>query len=244
MPRFFVNTPPDADGNITVSGSDARHIALSLRCAVGERITVSCDGMVYECELSSVHPEQVSARVLTSRLDDAESPCRTRLYVANPKGGKLDGVIQKATELGVSEIIPFLSERCVSRPDPDSRGKKLVREERIALEAAKQCGRGIVPKVRMMTDFVSAVRDAAGADIALFAYEKENSVTLRDAVAGRLMPGVTVSVMTGPEGGFSPAEAKAAEDAGMILCGLGRRILRCETAPLYVLSAIAYEAEL
>ena len=243
MPRFFVDSPPD-DGVITVTGDDAHHIARSLRCAVGEHITVCHDGVVYECELLSVRPECVRAGVLDSKKDDAESPCRIRLYVANPKGSKLDGIIQKATELGADMIVPFISERCVSRPDTDSGEKRRSRESRIALEAAKQCGRGTIPTVGALTDFARAVADASASDIALFAYEREDGVTLRDVIAGKLLPGVTVSVMTGPEGGFSPAEVKTAADAGMIPCGLGHRILRCETAPLYVLSAIAYEAEL
>lgn len=244
MPRFFTDCPPDEGGNILITGDDARHIALSLRSAVGEAITVCHDGVVYDCELTSVYPERVVTRVLTSRADTSEPPCRISLFVANPKGGKLDGVIQKATELGVARIVPFLSERCVSRPDPDSRGKRRAREEKIALEAAKQCGRGITPEVTELIGFDQAVREAVTADIALFAYEKEKERTLRDIIAGKLRAGMTVSVMTGSEGGFSPAEAEAAVSAGMIPCGLGERILRCETAPLYVLSAISYEAEL
>lgn len=244
MPRFFTDCPPDDGGNILITDDDARHIALSLRSAVGETVTVCHNGVVYDCELTSVHPERVAMKVISSRADTSESPCRISLYVANPKGSKLDGVIQKATELGVSRIVPFLSERCVSRPDSDSRGKRRVREEKIAVEAAKQCGRGIMPEVAALSDFKFAVAEAASADIALFVYEKEKTHTLRDVVSGKLRDGITVSVMTGPEGGFSPAEAEAAVSAGMMPCGLGERILRCETAPIYVLSAISYEAEL
>ncbi len=244
MPRFFTESPPGGDGVIEIAGDDARHIALSLRAPVGGKISVCHDGVVYECELISVRPEHVSAKVISSFDDRSEPPCRISLYVANPKGDKLDGVIQKATELGACRIIPFLSERCISRPDPASREKRRVRSERIASEAAKQCGRGAVPEVAELTDINNATAEASRADIALFVYEKEKGKTLRDAIAGKLRRGMTVSVMTGPEGGFSPTEAAAAANAGMIPCGLGERILRCETAPLYVLSAISFESEL
>ncbi len=244
MPRFFADSPPDGDGIIEITGDDARHIALSLRSPVGETVFVCHGGTVYGCELLSVRPERVVMRAVSSREDSSELSCRVTLYIANPKGDKLDAVIQKATELGVHRIVPFLSERCVSRPDAASREHRRTRGGRIALEAAKQCGRGVVPEIAEMTDMRSAVREAAKSDIALFVYEKEKDRTLRSVIAGRLLPGVSVSVMTGPEGGFSPAEAEEAKGAGMVPCGLGERILRCETAPIYVLSAISYEAEL
>ena len=244
MPRFFVTSPPDGDGVITITGDDARHIALSLRCAVGEHLTVCRAGSVYDCELLAVNPESVKAHVLSVCEDLSEPPCAVTLFVANPKGDKLEVIIQKATELGAVRVVPFLSERCVSRPDKSARDKRRARGERIAAEAAKQCGRGIVPEIDLLTDFESAVREASKADAALFVYEKEEAKTLRDAIAGVLRRGMTVSVMTGAEGGFSPEEAAAAVDAGMIPCSLGHRILRCETAPLYVLSAISYETEL
>lgn len=244
MPRFFVSTDPDDGGIIRVTGDDARHIALSLRSAVGESITAVRDGTVYECEIASAHPDEVLLRVVTVCADGSEPPCRVTLFVANPKGDKLDVIVQKATELGAARIVPFLSERCVSRPEGGARDRKRARLEKIAAEAAKQCGRGAIPEVAEMTDFKSAVAEAARADAALFVYEKETGASLRDVISGKLSRGMTVSVMTGSEGGFSPAEAGLAIGAGMTACGLGKRILRCETAPLCVLSAILYETEL
>lgn len=244
MPRFFVSTMPDTDGMITVSGDDARHIALSLRCAVGEKLDLCRDGEVYECEIASARPDEVLLRVISSRKDTSEPPCAVTLFAANPKGDKLDTVIQKATELGAVRIVPFLSERCVSRPDGGARANRRARWKRIAEEAAKQCGRGMIPEVADITDFDGAVREAVSADIPLFLYENEKSQTLRGVISGKLIPGTKVSVMTGAEGGFSPAEAWKASSAGMIPCGLGERILRCETAPICVLSAILYESEL
>ena len=242
MPRFFAQSAPE-NGVFVISGDDARHIALSLRSAVGDAVTVCCDGASFECSLSSIAPTRVEARVVRELCERRELPFEVTLFAANPKAGKLDLVVQKATELGASVIVPFLSERCVSRPDADSAGKRRRRLEKIALESAMQSCREVVPKIEDTVSFADAVTMAARADIALFAYEEERGgVQMRAAVADRLKSARTVSVMTGPEGGFSPDEARLASDAGMTVCGLGRRILRCETAPLYMLSALGYEA--
>lgn len=244
MPRFFTASPPSENGEIVLVGEDARHIALSLRMAKGDTVIVSGDGEEYDCILTDIHPEKVTVQVTDRRKNLSEPPVELRLYVALPKGDKLDLVIQKATELGVSSVIPFVSERCVARPDPKSEEKKLSRRQRIAEEAAKQCGRGIIPKIYPTVSYASAVKEASGADLPLFCYEKEETAPLYPILKEKLRRGITVSVMTGAEGGFSSGEAEAATSAGMITCGLGRRILRCETAPLYVLSVVAYESEL
>lgn len=245
MPRFFLDAPaPDSDELVLV-GDDARHIALSLRMAKGQTVTVSGnDGMEYECELTDIKPERVLMKIVSSSENLTEMPCRVTLYVALPKGDKLDLIIQKATELGVHRIVPFSSERCVARPDEASKDKKRARRCRIAEEAAKQCGRGVIPDVAHPMTFSDAIAEAARADVPLFLYEGDGTEPLLPVLKNGLKPGATVSVVTGSEGGFSPKEAQLAKDAGMTLCGLGRRILRCETAPIYVLSAIAYETEL
>ncbi len=245
MPRFFIDAPAGKSDTVTLTGEDARHIALSLRMAKGDTVTVSGpDGVEYECRLCDIHPDSVRAEVISEKENLTEPPCRVTLYVALPKGDKLDLIIQKATELGVSEIVPFSSERCVVKPDKDSADKKLQRRQRIAEEAAKQCGRGRIPKVAHPMRFADAVKSAAMADLPLFLYEGEGTVPLYPVLKEKLRRGTSVSVMTGSEGGFSPSEVEAAVSAGMVSCGIGRRILRCETAPLYVLSAVAYESEL
>lgn len=245
MPRFFADSPPSDTGEIVLFGENARHIALSLRMAKGDTVIVNgLSGEEYECVLTEIHPDRVAAEVTSVRTNLSEPPVELRLYVALPKGDKLDLIIQKATELGVSSVIPFVSERCVVRPDPKSEEKKLLRRQRIAEEAAKQCGRGIIPKVYPTKSYGAAIKEAAEADIPLFFYEKEGTEPLYPVLKEKLGRGRSISVVTGSEGGFSPREALAAESDGMIMCGLGRRILRCETAPIYVLSAIAYESEL
>ncbi len=252
MPRFFVRSDQIAEGVVTVTGDDARHISRSLRMAAGEHITV-CDMQKYEyeCELTEFLPDCVRAKVLQTVKCDTEPPYTVHVFQALPKGDKLDSIIQKAVECGVTELTTFESERCVVRVKDSAEGKKLERRERIALEAAKQSGRGIVPAVRATVSFTEAIRQAAKADIPLFCYEGDGTEALPSAIRrtadafyrqGGEYP--TVSVVIGSEGGFSQAEVAAAAEAGMIPVGLGSRILRTETAASFVLACLVYELEL
>ena len=246
MPRFFVPREQIDEGLVKIYGEDASHISYSLRMAKGETITV-CDETAkeYECVLVELTREQVAAKIVEERICEAESPFRITLYQALPKGDKLETVIQKAVECGVSEIVPFESERCVVKVKSDAEERKTVRRNRIAQEAAKQCGRGRIPQVLATVGFPEAVKRASSADICLICYEDENGTTLKQALqAISPKPVATVSVMIGSEGGFSPEEVKVAGEHGMISVSLGKRILRTETAPVFVLSCLAYQFEL
>ena len=238
MPRFFV---PDLSGDVlTLSGEDGRHAAKSLRCRVGEELEL-CDGRGAEClcAVAAVEGDTLTLRVVERRPSRGELPCRVSLYQALPKGDKLELIVQKAVELGAAEIVPVLTQRCVSRPDSRAVEKKRERLQKIALEAAKQSGRGVVPQVAPLLDFPAALAEMAQAACPLFFYEGGGE-PLGKALSAR--PG-SIALMVGPEGGFDPAEAQAARDAGLWVCTLGPRILRCETAPLYALSAIGYVYE-
>ena len=189
------------------------------------------------------------AKIEDAHFSVSEPPIKVHLYQALPKGEKLDFIIQKSVECGVYDITPFESERCIVRMKADDRDRKGDRRNRIALEAAKQCGRGIVPKVESPIPFAEAVKEAAKADLALFCYEGEGTQPLPAVVKAYLAnapEGVVpqISVMVGSEGGFSKGEAQLAEKAGMKLIGLGKRILRTETAAAFVLGCLSYEMEL
>ena len=248
MPRFFVDVNQIEDGWVTLTGDDAHHISRSLRMAAGERITV-CDGngTEYQCELTDFLPDHVRARVLESGETLTEPPYRVTVWQALPKGEKLDSIIQKSVECGACGIALFESERCIVRmKDGDRKGD---RRNRIALEAAKQCGRGMIPKVEPPVSFIQAIREASKADLAIFCYEGAGTETLPRILKrfcgesrGERIP--TISVMVGSEGGFSKAEAEQARAAGMYLTGLGKRILRTETAAAFVLGCLSYEMEL
>jgi len=160
--------------------------------------------------------------------------------MAFPKGDKLEHVIQKATELGAFEIVAFPSNRCVSRPDEKSLKKKLERWQKIAASAAEQSGRGRVPEVLVLPSYAAALERAGKADKALLFYENEQATTLKMALSSGGYQ--TVSLLTGPEGGLEVSEVEQAAKAGLQVCTLGKRILRCETAPLCALSAVMYDA--
>ena len=160
--------------------------------------------------------------------------------MAFPKGDKLEHVMQKATELGACEIVTFPSARCVSKPDEKSLKKKLERWQKIAASAAEQSGRGLIPEVLVLPSYKAALERAAQVDKALLFYENEHAVTLKMALQSA--PYSTVSLLTGPEGGLEEREVEEARQAGMQVCTLGSRILRCETAPLCALSAVMYDA--
>ena len=250
MPRFFVQKEQIAEGVVSIFGDDAHHISRALRMAAGEHIT-ACDmqSLEYECELTDFLPDRVLAKVLSTRQSDTEPPYRAHVYQALPKGDKLDSIIQKAVECGAASITTFSSERCVVKVKEDAETKKTERRQRIATEAAKQSGRSLLPTVSPTVSFAEAIRRAAEADIPLFCYEGEDQQTLSgvlksykaNAEEGKIP---TISVVIGSEGGFSLAEVKAAKEAGLISVGLGKRILRTETAASFALSCLVYELEL
>lgn len=206
-------------------------------------------GCEYDCELASFAEGCVEARITSSKAAENEPPVYIRLFQALPKGDKLDTVIQKAVECGASEIIPFESERCVVKIKREAEDKKNQRRNRIAEEAAKQCGRSLLPRVGESVGFSEMISLACESDACLFCYEGDGTMPvgkiLSDMAAGG-NGGIpkTLSVIIGSEGGFSIDEARVCKDAGMIMTGLGKRILRTETASGFVLACIACFLEL
>lgn len=244
MPRFFVSAAPAVGESFVIGGEDARHISLSLRMAAGDPVTVSDGaGLTFSCVLERLTPEAVTARALAVREGEGELPVSVILYQACPKGDKLELIVQKATELGATGILPFISQRCISRPKGDKTARLAERLARIAREAAGQSGRSRLPWVGAPVDFPAALAHAReNCDAILFCYEAERGDTLRAALTAARAAGHTrLGLFVGSEGGFSPAEVEEAVAAGARPVGLGDRILRCETAPLAALACIGYE---
>ena len=236
MPRFFTETINETKG--TISGDDAKHIAKVLRMHAGEKLVAcDCQGFDYDCVIDSLTDKDVELSVERKYLSETEPSVRVTLYQAMPKSDKMELIIQKAVELGVSAIVPVQTKRCVSRPDAKSMAKKLERYNRIALEAAKQCGRGRIPQVLPMLDFTEAIKAMKEDQRAFLFYENSTSSFRKE-----LEQGVSsVSIMVGAEGGFEEEEVQKALDLDIASLSLGKRILRCETAPLAALSIIMYE---
>ena len=244
MPRFFVDPDAIQGDTITVTGDDARHIARSLRMAVGDEVTLADGlGVEYSCRLTKIRDEECTAEVLSFEKSKREPTHPVTLYMAYPKGDKLETVVQKSVELGASHIVPFESERCIKRPAPEKAEKQTARLQRIADEAAKQCGRGILPAVHTPISFGMMLDKITSHSLILFCYEKEDTTTIRAALEGAA--GITdIAVIVGAEGGFSEKEAAAIVDRGAKCVSLGPRILRCETAPDYALAVISCFLEL
>ena len=238
MTRFFVKPEEMLDDHLMLTGENAAH-AKVLRLKAGETVLV-CDGEGNECvcTIEESIPGQVSLVVESRQNSASEAAVKASIYMAFPKADKLEHVIQKATELGVYEIVAFPSARCVSKPDEKSLKKKLERWQKIAASAAEQSGRGRIPEVIILGSYKEALDRAALADTAILFYENERATTLRMALEEK--PFTSISLLSGPEGGLEASEVEKAKDAGLQICTLGSRILRCETAPLCALSAVMY----
>ena len=237
MTRFFVSPEELGNDHIQLVGENAGH-AKVLRLKAGEQVLV-CDGEGKEC-LCAVVDSGWNLEVLERRESDSEPAVQVSVYMAFPKSDKLEHVIQKATELGVYEIVAFPSARCVSKPDEKSLKKKLERWQKIASSAAEQSGRGRIPRVVVLPSYAEALKRGSDADLPMLFYENERATTLHMALnAGEWK---SAALLTGPEGGLEEKEVNQAMDAGWRVCTLGKRILRCETAPLCALSAVMYAA--
>lgn len=231
MPRFFKEFFADAP---FLEGDDAHHIIKSLRIRVGEDLTV-CDtkGYDYHCTVTEISDGKVALQINETVKSSTEPSTFVTLYQCLPKGDKMDSVVKQSVELGVGRIVPVLSENCVSRPDPKSLAKKCERWQRIAIEAAGQCGRGILPEVSDCVSLKSVTKELKNFDKAFFCYE----------LGGKPFGGIdsttkNVAIIIGPEGGFTKSEAESLEQSGATVTTLGPRILRTETAPLAALASI------
>ncbi len=238
MPRFFVPKQEIGSSFLVLTGENAAH-ANVLRLKNGDDVTI-CDGegTDYICTVSDVANGQISLVVHSADPSQSEPKVACSVYMAFAKADKFEHVIQKATELGAAELVCFPSVRCVSRPDEKSLVKKLDRWQKIAASAAEQSRRGRIPQVIALPSYSSALKRAAEADLAVCFYENEEQLTFRAAIEAA--PFRTASILTGPEGGFESEEVRQAAEAGLKICTLGSRILRCETAPLCALSALMY----
>lgn len=238
MPRFFVPKQEIGSSFLVLTGENAAH-AKVLRLKNGDDVTI-CDGegTDYICTVSDVANGQISLVVHSADPSQSEPKVACSVYMAFAKADKFEHVIQKATELGAAELVCFPSVRCVSRPDEKSLVKKLDRWQKIAASAAEQSRRGRIPQVITLPSYSSALKRAAEADLAVCFYENEEQLTFRAAIEAA--PFRTASILTGPEGGFESEEVRQAAEAGLKICTLGSRILRCETAPLCALSALMY----
>lgn len=241
MRRFFVSRDAFSEETAVITGSDAHHIRNVLRLKCGDRIRVfDGSGLEYVATISSMTDTCVELR-LGEKINSAEeSPFRLSIGQALLKAQKMDFIVQKMTELGVFALYPFTCERSIPTGDIKKLSHKKNRWEKIAIEAAKQCNRHILPVIHDVQHLTSILADCQKNDLKIMLWEKVSDNNLKGVLTQAPAP-EKVCVLIGPEGGFSSREAEEAVRAGFIPVGLGRRVLRAETATLAIISIIQYE---
>lgn len=229
MKRFYVE-------NILASnkilGDEFNHLKKVLRCEVGEKIIcLSGDGNEYVSEITRISNDSAEVKILEVKRCNSDPKIDVTVFMGLPKGDKFEFLIQKLSELGASTIIPFESSFTIAKP----KDKKLDRYKKIALEACKQCGRSKPLEVKDCITFKNLLQSLNIYERCYFAYENAETGNFDDAKNFK-----KICVIIGAEGGFSEEEANSLKLAGAKEVSLGKRILRCETAPLYAMSVINY----
>lgn len=248
MQRYFVPKEQFNDNAVTIKSDDYHHIVKVLRMSIGDEvIAVLSDQGSARVKIDNITNEEVLTTVIEWLNEDKELPVHVTIVSGLPKGDKLEYIIQKGTELGASSFIPFIADRSIVKWDVKKAAKKVERLQKIAKEAAEQSHRTIVPHVEMPLTINQLIDQARSFDVLLIAYEeeaKQNESSVLSKTLQSINPGASVIVVFGPEGGLTESEVERLKGAGFTPCGLGPRILRTETAPLYVLSAVSYQLEL
>ena len=240
MPRFYVPQPQIKNEMLRIEGDEVRHIRRVLRLKAGDEIIVfDGSGKEYEGTIVEERPSSVVIRIQNIFSSKKESHLEITLAQSLLKGEKMDYLIQKATELGVKKIIPFFSSRSVPLLEKSGRLKRHHRWERIAIEASKQCGRGVVPKIEPLQGYSEMLQSVSPDPLRLILWEREGT-NLKE-VLGKSIGKKEIFFIIGPEGGFSQEEIEEANKAGFLRVTLGRRILRAETASLCLLSILQYD---
>ncbi|MFD0048290.1 16S rRNA (uracil(1498)-N(3))-methyltransferase [Actinomycetes bacterium NPDC127524] len=247
MQRYFLRKC-DVEGNtVTISGDDFHHITRVMRMEAGSKIiAVTEDGQAGVCEITNISSDSVIGNVIEWKHEEKELPVSVTIASGLPKGDKLEYIVQKGTELGAAEFIPFIAARSVVKWDQKKAGKKTERLQKIAKEAAEQSHRTILPNVQEPVS-LTELANLGGFHVKLIAFEEEakrGETSILASLLGKAEPGQRILFVFGPEGGLSEAEIEKLSAAGFISCGLGPRILRTETAPLYALAAVSYHLEL
>ncbi|MFA7636323.1 MAG: 16S rRNA (uracil(1498)-N(3))-methyltransferase [Monoglobales bacterium] len=240
MRRFFADTQNE---KVVISGADAHHITDVLRLKENDEIIV-CGGDGFDCvtRLTSLSSGEVSGEIISRQPSEAEPSVKIRLFQCIPKGDKFEYIIQKTVELGVTEIVPVESSRCIVKIPAQKAKSKTERWNKIAESAAKQSGRGLIPEVCSPVSFKEALKIFTDCDLPITAYELETENSLKKILIENLSA-KSVNIFIGPEGGISDDEIALLKSAGAFSVSLGPRILRTETAPLAVISNIIYELE-
>ena len=244
MYNFFVDKSNVNNTTAVISGNDFNHIKNVLRMRVGDEFLISVDGVSSLCKLSAFENDSVIAEIIAENYLDTKLPIEIYLFQGLPKSDKMELIIQKAVELGVSKIIPVEMKRCVVKLDGKNKISKVSRWQLIAESAAKQSKRNEIPRVLDVLTYNQALEMAKELDLFIVPYENKNGMQSTISALKEIKKGYKVGVLIGPEGGFEDSEAKLSESFGGKLISLGKRILRAETASITALSMLMLYAEM
>lgn len=244
MYQFFVEDAQVGEHTVTIEGSDVNHIKNVLRMKRGEQVRISStSGKNYFGEIAEFSGDTVLVAITQECAPDTELPSRIYLFQGLPKSDKMELIIQKAVELGACEIIPVAMKNCVVKLDEKKAAAKTARWQEIAKSAAKQSKRSVIPTVGRPVSYQEALAIAAELDVVLIPYENERGMAATREAIEAIVPGQSIGILIGPEGGFSDGEIALARERDMKLISLGGRILRTETAGLATLSVLMYHLE-
>ena len=244
MHRFFAEPGQIGEKEIVITGADVNHIRNVLRMRADEEVLIADgQGAEYRCKLTELGENEVRAQILWKLDGNAELASAITLFQGLPKSDKMDFIVQKCVELGVSRIVPVSTKRAVVKLDAKKEQTRLKRWNTISESAAKQSGRGVIPEVSGVMSFGKALEEAKKLDVLLIPYERAEHMAETRRVMGEIRPGQSVGIFIGPEGGFEESEVEEAVAAGAQAITLGRRILRTETAGLAVMAMLGYLLE-
>ncbi|WP_345239759.1 16S rRNA (uracil(1498)-N(3))-methyltransferase [Pontibacillus salipaludis] len=247
MQRYFVPSSGWNDSQVVITGEDVHHIGKVMRMKPEHHILCCTpEGDLAECEITDITTETVTCQIVEWLEEEKELPASVIIAQGLPKGDKMEHVIQKGTELGASQFIPFEAERSIVKWDQKKSQKKITRYQKIAKEASEQSHRTMIPSVSELHSLGDLIALQPNYDWVVFAYEdeaKSQSYRSLKEVLTQIQQGQRILVIIGPEGGFSEQEVQTLKEAGALAVRLGPRILRTETAATYFLSALSYQLE-
>ena len=243
MHMFFVEPRQISGNQVTITGADVNHIRNVLRMKPGEIVRISDEkDFCGQCRVDELLEDQILLTVL-EEAESTELPAEVTLFQGLPKGDKMEWIIQKNTELGISRIVPVAMKRSVVKLDAKKAAAKVARWQAIAESAGKQSGRTKLPEVAPVMTYGQMLKEAADYDLLLLPYESAEGMDAVRSLFAQAKPGMRIGILIGPEGGFEPAEVDAAVEAGWKVLSLGRRILRTETAGMTVMANLMLQLE-
>ena len=243
MPKFFVKKEQIQNDIINIIGTDVNHIKNVLRLKLEDEIIVACQENNYQCQIINLEKEKIICKILNVQDSKAETNVYIHIIQGLPKADKMEWIIEKCTEIGVSEFTPIETKRSIVKLDESGKRKKVERWQKIAEVAAKQSGRDIIPKINNVINIEKVYPFIENYDIIITAYEKEEKYSLKQALKMRKNDELRIAIFVGPEGGWEEKEIEYLKTLGIKTITLGKRILRTETAPIVIASNIIYELE-